>query len=187
MRSGIGALGVLSFDQGQFPQHGNPISEWMDFRAWLIGPVHRDFRDMIAPLPRDVEQFEIEAVAVDGGDAKEVLRDRPAEQLEAALCIGDSFEAAQPHDPIEQVTQERSVQAGLDRIARQSGGKCARSDGQVRAGCQGLFEPGELLNRGRAIRVGKELQPSDGFPHSSPYSGPLSLASRIPEQSNFRS
>ena len=109
LRSGIAAFGAVASDHSQFSQHGNPISEGMDLRAWLIGPVHWNFSDIVSPLSRHIEQFEIEAIGIDGGAAEEVLRDSPAEQLEAALRVGDSFEAAPLHDGIEQVAQHRSV------------------------------------------------------------------------------
>jgi hypothetical protein len=63
-----------------------------------MGPIHRNFCDAVSALLRHIEQFEVEAIAVDRGDAKEVYCHCLAEQLESALRVGDSSEAAPQHN-----------------------------------------------------------------------------------------
>jgi len=63
-----------------------------------MGPIHRDFCDMVSALLCDVEQFEIEAIAINRRDSEEVCCHGLTEQFKAALRVGNSSEAALPHD-----------------------------------------------------------------------------------------
>lgn len=186
LQRGIATFGALSFDQGQFAQHGDPIAECVNLRAWLIGPIHRNFCDPVSALLCHVEQFEIKPIAIDGGHSKEICCHSSAEQFESALRVGDPSEAAPLHDEIEQVAQHGSMKAGLDGIVRRPGGERARSDGQVCAVGQGLFESGKFLNRRGAVRIGKELYASDCRGHSSSHGGAFPLAQGGAEQLDFR-
>lgn len=59
-----------------------------------MDPIHRNFCDVVSALLRDIEQFDVEAIAVDGGDAKEICGHSLTEKFESALCVGDSSEAS---------------------------------------------------------------------------------------------
>ena len=88
-----------------------------------MGPIHRNFCDVVSALLRDIEQFDVEAIAVDGGDAKEVCCHSLTEQFESALCVGDSSEASFLDECVEQVAQNGPIPASLDCIVRQPGGE----------------------------------------------------------------
>ena len=173
---GIGAPGPIPSDDSQFSQHGEAISEDADFRAWLIRPIHRNLCDVVSSLLRHVEQFEIEAITINGGDAKEVDSYRSTEQLESALRIGDPSEAALAYDEIEQVAKKSSIEAGLNCIVWQSGSQCTRSDSQIGTVRQGLFEPGKFLNRRGPIGIGKQLELSGRGLHAPSHGGPFPLS-----------
>ena len=59
------ALLVVASDHGQLAQHGEAVSQDADFRARLVGPVHRDLRNAVSALLGQIQQFEIEAESID--------------------------------------------------------------------------------------------------------------------------
>ena len=75
----ISPLGIAFTDGHQLAKHEDSVAPGADFRSWLIGPIHRNFSDAKAALASNIEELEIERVAVDAGDSKQILRDRPAE------------------------------------------------------------------------------------------------------------
>jgi hypothetical protein len=63
-----------------------------------MGPIYRNFYDVVSALLRDIEQFEIEAIAVDRGDSEEICCHSLTEQFEATLRVGNSSEATLSHE-----------------------------------------------------------------------------------------
>jgi len=101
----------------QFPKHAKPIPNDANLRSRLVGPINGDFRNPIVSTPRDIQKFQVEAIAVDPRDEKKILRHTLPKQLEAALRVGDPLKAKLLCNPIEGVSQDGPMPAGLNLIS----------------------------------------------------------------------
>ena len=112
-------------NEGEFPEHGDAISNEPHLRSRSIGPIHRNFCDSIATLLGDEQQFEIKPVAVDGRYGEEIARHGSFEQLESTLRVADSLNASHPNDGVETAAQDAPVPAGIDGELPLLGGQTA--------------------------------------------------------------
>ncbi len=100
-RETVTAARVVSPDDRQVAEHGQPVSHDSHLRARLVGPVDGDLGDAVSAPLGHIEHLEIESEAVDRSIAEQFLRDIAGEQFEAALGVRNPFDAALPHGGVE--------------------------------------------------------------------------------------
>jgi hypothetical protein len=94
----------MSTHSEQFSKHAKSIPNDTHLRARLVGPIDGNLRNPVVPAPRDIQKFQVESIAVDSGDGKEILRYTLSKQLETALRVGNSFKAKLLSHPIEGIS-----------------------------------------------------------------------------------
>ena len=128
-------------DDRHVPKHDQAVAEDADFGAWLIRPIHRNLRNTISALLRQVQHLKVKSKAVDRRIAEQFLCDGPPEEFEAALRIPNIFDAAMPDGGIEQTAQHTSMNARMHAEAGKSRSERSRSNRYICAAGQGFFEP----------------------------------------------
>jgi hypothetical protein len=135
-------------------------------------PVHGNFRDAVAPLPRHDQDLDIETEAVHSHTGKQILSGPRLEQLKAALRVLDAGISEPLHEKVEGSADQMSVQLGLHLDS--AGRVRPRADCHVGAGVERPLQSLKLTDRRGTISIGKEDQTPERV-HNSASDG-VSLA-----------
>src|SRR5436309_1649327 len=115
----VPSVHAVSFNHGQLPKHGKSIPDDPDLRTGLVRPIHRNLRNAITSPLGHIQELQVESIAVDRSNRKQILGHVSTEQLKAALSVRDSSDAALSDGCIKQSSQESTVQSSLYRKVRQ--------------------------------------------------------------------
>jgi hypothetical protein len=85
-----------------------------DFGSRLVRPVDGHFSNPVAAALSYVEEFQVKAIPVDAGYSKEILGYGSFKELESALGVCNSGDAACLYDPIEDPAKEAPMPPGID-------------------------------------------------------------------------
>src|SRR5437773_547629 len=145
----------------------------------VVPPADRHLRDHVAGLAREIQDFDVEHIAVDALPAEDVESGLAAEELEAALCVDDVVqsddgvkrepERLRPQPPVPEL-------GPLDMRVLQS----PRADHDIGALRECVFELVELRDRRLVIRVDETdtIAARDGarFADAAPLAAPFPMA-----------
>src|SRR5262249_1130495 len=141
----------------------------------VVAPAHADLLDPVAAAPRQVQDLDVEHVAVDALAAEQIAGEVALEALEPALGGGNVVE---PEEGADEDAERRGAEPAVERLGVLDlrFGQAARADDEVVA----VVEPGEdlvqLLDRGLVVGIDEADNLAPGDHHALANPPPLAAA-----------
>ena len=138
----------------------------------------------VLSTPSHDQYLDVEAESIHAHAREEIMRDLGAEQLETALRVFNSGTGERLDQEVERATYDPTVELCLD--ADSFAPAFPRADGYVGPGMQCAFQPLDLTDRCRTVRIGEQNRTTGRIENSGADGESFSLVGRKPDEPELR-